>query len=104
MCATGAACAVTTKRSRPWPPRTPPRPHDSDPHDARRAADEHSGHTDRGGTPPAEGSGVGPTNPQMDVEQPGERSTGRIVLFAIIALLVIGILLFVLGRVFDLFG
>lgn len=81
-----------------------PRPHDSDPHDARRAADEHSGHTDRGGTPPAEGSGVGPTNPQMDVEQPGERSTGRIILFAIIALLVIGILLFVLGRVFDLFG
>jgi len=40
----------------------------------------------------------------MDVEQPGERSTGRIVLVAIIALLVIGILLFVLGRVFDLFG
>ena len=86
MCATGAACAVTTKRSRPWPPPTPPVP------------------TTPTLTTPAEGSGVGPTNPQMDVEQPGERSTGRIVLFAIIALLVIGILLFVLGRVFDLFG
>lgn len=81
---------------------TPHTPDSQDP--ARRAADEHSGRSFSRDTPPAEGTGVGPTNPQMDVEQTGERSTGKIVLGAIIALVVIGILLFVLGRVFDLFS
>ena len=39
---------------------------------ARGATDETSGMTNPGETPPAEGVGVGPTNPEMDVEKPGE--------------------------------
>lgn len=80
---------------------TPPTPDAQEP--ARRAADEHSGQSFSEDTPPAEGTGVGPTNPQMDVEQTGERSTGKIVLGVIIALVLIGILLFILGRVVTLF-
>ena len=70
-------------------------PHTPDPQDARRAreaTDETSGVAFDGDTPPAEGAGVGPDNPGMDVEQTGERSAGKIVLGLIIALVVIGVL------------
>ncbi|MFK7422711.1 MULTISPECIES: DUF6480 family protein [Micrococcus] len=80
-------------------------PHTPDPQDARRAreaTDETSGVASDGDTPPAEGAGVGPDNPGMDVEQTGERSAGKIVLGLIIALVVIGVLLFILGRVAGL--
>lgn len=80
-------------------------PHTPDPQDARRARaamDETSGVAFDGDTPPAEGVGVGPNNPGMDVEQTGERSVGKIVLGLIIALVVIGVLLFILGRVAGL--
>ncbi|MGW9762056.1 DUF6480 family protein [Micrococcus aloeverae] len=80
-------------------------PHTPDPQDARRAreaTDETSGVAFDSDTPPAEGVGVGPDNPGMDVEQTGERSAGKIVLGLIIALVVIGLLLFILGRVAGL--
>lgn len=69
--------------------------------DLRASLDEDSGADVPGGTPPAEGLGVGPTNPEMDVERPGERSTGKIVIGVLVALVVVFVLLFVLGRLFG---
>ena len=51
-----------------------------------------------GDTPPAEGTGVGPTNNAMDREQTGERSLGKIVITVLAVLVALFVLLFVLGR------
>ena len=83
---------------------TPHTPDTRDAHEARRVTDETSGHADPSDTPPAEGTSVGPTNPQMDVQTRGERTTGKVVLGVIVAVLLVGIALFILGRVAGLGG
>ena len=50
---------------------------------------------------PAEDLDVGPTNPDMDREQPGERSLGKIVIGVLVTLVVLIVLLFILGRLFS---
>ncbi|MGW5853110.1 hypothetical protein [uncultured Micrococcus sp.] len=83
---------------------TTPDPSERDAHadGLARATDEHSGYTVEGDTPPAEGLGVGPTNPDMDVEKTGEGVNGKLIMGILIALVVVFLLLFVLGRVADL--
>lgn len=82
--------------------------HPDEPADAHRsdhlarATDENSGHAVAGDTPPAEGLGVGPTNPGMEADKSGEGGMGRILLGLLIALVVIGVLLFVIGRISSL--
>lgn len=87
-----------------------PAPH-SDPHEptaaqadrAARALDENSGYSTDGDTPPAEGTGVGPTNNSMDVEKTGERSFSKVIVIALGVLVALTVLLFILGRVTSLF-
>ena len=71
---------------------------DTDPHDLS-ASREGTGAAIDGDTPPAEGTGVGPTNNAMDREQTGERSLGKILIGLLVVLVALGILLFVLGRI-----
>lgn len=72
---------------------------DTDPHDLSAASRESTGAAIDGDTPPAEGTGVGPTNNAMDREQTGERSLGKILIGLLVVLVALGILLFVLGRI-----
>ncbi|WP_413317741.1 DUF6480 family protein [Agrococcus sp. 1P02AA] len=70
-----------------------------DPEAGARAADEHSGYSIEGDTPPAEGTGVGPTNPGLDRDRGSEGVRNKAWLIAIPAVLVIAVLLGVVGRI-----
>lgn len=88
----------------PNDPTRPARPGDvpsgdTDPQDLSAASRESTGAAIDGDTPPAEGTGVGPTNNAMDREQPGERSLGKIVITVRAVLVALSILLFILGRI-----
>ena len=72
---------------------------DTDPQDLAATTRESTGAAIDGDTPPAEGTGVGPTNNAMDREQTGERSLGKILIGLLVVLVALGILLFVLGRI-----
>lgn len=69
----------------------------------RGATDETSGMTNPGETPPAEGVGVGPTNPEMDVEEPGEGGRNRVWLYVIPALVLVFMVLAIIGRTAGMF-
>lgn len=71
---------------------------DTDPQDLAAASRESTGAAIDGDTPPAEGTGVGPTNNEMDRDKPGEGALGKIVLGVIVGLVVLFVLLYVLGR------
>lgn len=70
---------------------------------ASDAANENSGYSFEGDTPPAEGAGVGPTNREMDVERPGEGSKGKIFLVLTVSLIAIFLVLGIIGRVIGMF-
>lgn len=87
----------------PNDPTRPARPGDvpsgdTDPQDLAAASRESTGAAIDGDTPPAEGTGVGPTNNEMDRDKPGEGALGKIVLGVIVGLVVLFVLLYVLGR------
>ena len=70
---------------------------------AAAAANEHSGYSVEGDTPPAEGLGVGPTNNEVDRERPGEGAVGKIVLIGLAVVVARFIVLAVIGRVIGFF-
>lgn len=81
-----------------------------DPEDTRdhpdRAADatrETSGHSIDGDTPPAEGASVGPTNNELDVDQPGVGAKNKTWLVLILALVLVFVVLGIIGRVAGMF-
>ena len=80
-------------------------PQDSqhDPEKARRAANEHSGHSIEGDTPPAEGLGVGPSNNELDVDRPGDGVKGKAALIGVVALVIVAVVLVIVGRVIGMF-
>jgi hypothetical protein len=65
---------------------------------AAQAARESTGHSIDGDTPPAEGAGVGPTNPDMDVEKPGEGAKGKVWLVLVLVLVAVFVILAIAGR------
>lgn len=67
--------------------------------DAAAAANEESGYSFEGDTPPAEGAGVGDTNSESSADRPGDRNTGKLVIVVIAALVAVFIALAVIGRV-----
>jgi hypothetical protein len=66
---------------------------------AAEATRESTGHSIEGDTPPAEGAGVGPTNPDMDVEKPGEGAKGRVWLVLVLVLVAVFVILAIIGRI-----
>lgn len=79
---------------------------DINPQDSRRdreqmadAANEHSGYSIEGDTPPAEGLGVGDTNNELDVDRPGDRSKGKITVVVLAVLVAAFLILAIVGRV-----
>jgi len=74
-----------------------------DPEKAAEATREHSGYSIEGDTPPAEGLGVGPTNPEMDVERRGEGAKGKTWLVLVLALVVVFVVLAIIGRIAGMF-
>ncbi|WP_072314659.1 DUF6480 family protein [Agrococcus sp. Marseille-P2731] len=75
----------------------------NDPEAGARAADEHSGFSIEGDTPPAEGTGVGPTNPGLDRDRGGEGAGNKAWLIAIPVVLVIAVVLGMVGRIIGFF-
>jgi hypothetical protein len=78
---------------------------DASPEDARRdreqaaeATRESTGYSIEGDTPPAEGAGVGPTNPDVDVERRGEGTQGKIWLVLVLVLVAVFVILAIIGR------
>ena len=65
---------------------------------AAEATRESTGHSIEGDTPPAEGTGVGPTNPEVDVERPGEGAKGKVWLVLVLALVLVFVILAIIGR------
>jgi hypothetical protein len=65
---------------------------------AAKATRESTGHSIEGDTPPAEGAGVGPTNPDMDVEKPGEGAKGKVWLVLVLVLVGVFVILAIIGR------
>ncbi|MDI3330323.1 MAG: DUF6480 family protein [Micrococcus sp.] len=70
----------------------------NDPEEAKKATRESTGHSIEGDTPPAEGLGVGPTNPDMDVEKPGEGAKNKVWLVLVLVLVVVFVVLAIIGR------
>jgi hypothetical protein len=69
-----------------------------DPQKDAKATDENSGYSIDGDTPPAEGLGVGPTNPELDVDRPGESAKNKTWLVVTLALVVVFVVLAIIGR------
>jgi Family of unknown function (DUF6480) len=65
---------------------------------AAKATRESTGHSIEGDTPPAEGLGVGPTNPDMDVEKRGEGAQNKVWLVLVLVLVVVFVILAIIGR------
>lgn len=74
-----------------------------DPEKARRAARESSGYEFEGDTPPAQGLGVGPTNPELDADRPGDSAKGKVALAVIVGLVVLFAVLWFVGAVVGMF-
>lgn len=75
-------------------------------HDRKKAADtthESSGYSIEGDTPPAEGLGVGPDNPKLDIEPPGDGAKNKVWLVLILALVAVFVILAVIGRFAGMF-
>ncbi len=70
----------------------------NDREEAAKATRESTGHSIEGDTPPAEGLGVGPTNPDMDVEKRGEGAKNKVWLVLVLVLVVVFVILAIIGR------
>ena len=66
---------------------------------AAAAANEHSGYSVEGDTPPAEGLGVGPTNNELDRDRPGDGAKPKIILTVLGVLVALFLVLVVVGRI-----
>lgn len=66
--------------------------------EAAEATRESTGKSFEGDTPPAQGLGTGPDNPEQDVESRGEGSKNKFWLILIIILVLVFIVLAVVGR------
>lgn len=66
---------------------------------AAAAANEHSGYSVEGDTPPAEGLGVGPTNNELDRDRPGDSAKPKIILTVLGVLVALFLVLVVVGRI-----
>ena len=66
---------------------------------AAAAANEHSGYSVEGDTPPAEGLGVGPTNNELDRDRPGDSAKPKIILTILGVLVALFLVLVVVGRI-----
>jgi hypothetical protein len=80
-----------------------PEPERNDPKKAGDALNEESGLSIEGDTPPDAGSGVGPTNPELDVDRPGDSSKGKLALAVIIGLVALFVVLWFVGAVVGMF-
>jgi hypothetical protein len=74
-----------------------------DPQKARDALNEESGRSIEGDTPPDAGVGVGPSNPELDADHPGDRSKGKVAIAVILGLAVLFAVLWFVGAVVGLF-
>lgn len=70
---------------------------------AAAAANEHSGYSVDGDTPPAEGLGVGPTNNELDRDHPGDSAKGKVTLVVLAVLVGLFIVLAIVGRIIGFF-
>lgn len=70
---------------------------------AAAAANEHSGYSVDGDTPPAEGLGVGPTNNELDRDHTGDSSKGKVTLVVLAVLVGLFIVLAIVGRIIGFF-
>ncbi|RKQ35214.1 DUF6480 family protein [Kocuria tytonis] len=70
---------------------------------AAAAANEHSGYSVEGDTPPAEGLGVGPTNNELDRDRPGDSTRPKIILTVLAVLLALFVVLAIAGRIIGFF-
>ncbi|GAB2602048.1 UNVERIFIED_CONTAM: DUF6480 family protein [Kocuria sp. CPCC 205316] len=75
----------------------------NDPKKAGDALNEESGLSYEGDTPPDAGSGVGPTNHELDVDRPGDSAKGKIALAVIIGLVALFVVLWFVGAVVGMF-
>ncbi|MGQ1837988.1 DUF6480 family protein [Kocuria turfanensis] len=75
----------------------------NDPEKAREALNEESGRSIAGDTPPDAGVSVGPDNPDLDVDHPGDSAKGKIAIAAILGLVLLFAVLWFVGAVVGLF-
>ncbi|MGX5359623.1 DUF6480 family protein [Kocuria sp. KH4] len=75
----------------------------NDPEKAREALNEESGRSIAGDSPPDAGLGVGPDNPDLDVDHPGDSAKGKIAIAAILGLVLLFAVLWFVGAVVGLF-
>lgn len=75
----------------------------NDPEKAQEALNEESGRSIDGDTPPDAGVGVGPDNPDLDVEHPGDSAKGKIAMVAILGLVVLFAVLWFVGALVGMF-
>lgn len=75
----------------------------NDPEKSRDALNEESGLSIEGDTPPDAGSGVGPTNHELDVERSGDSAKGKIALAVILGLVALFAVLWFVGAVVGMF-
>jgi hypothetical protein len=75
----------------------------NDPKKASDALNEESGLSIEGDSPPDAGSGVGPTNHELDVDHPGDSAKGKIALVAILGLVLLFAVLWFVGAIVGMF-
>lgn len=75
----------------------------NDPEKARKALDEQDGRSYAGDTPPDAGVGVGPDNPDLDVDRPGDSAKGKVWIGVIVGLVALFVLLWFVGAVVGMF-
>ncbi|GAA1764837.1 hypothetical protein [Kocuria aegyptia] len=75
----------------------------NDPKKASDALNEESGLSIEGDTPPDAGVGVGPNNPDLDVDHPGDSAKGKIALAVIIGLVALFVVLWFVGALVGMF-
>lgn len=75
----------------------------NDPKKASDALNEESGLSIEGDSPPDAGSGVGPTNHELDVDHPGDSAKGKIAIVAILGLVVLFAVLWFVGAIVGMF-
>lgn len=74
-----------------------------DPQKAQDALNEESGRSIPGDTPPDAGVGVGPNNPDVDADHPGDTSKGKVAIAVILGLALLFAVLWFVGAIIGLF-
>ena len=75
----------------------------NDPQKAQDALNEESGRSIEGDTPPDAGVGVGPDNPDLDVDHRGDSAKGKIAIAVILGFAVLFAVLWFVGAIIGLF-